>query len=81
MNAIRFGAAAPGIEAGFGYRIVYVDPALVHDALGGRELPFVRDPVQPFTRALASLLADIDEPIDACDVRRSRPRSQLWWRR
>jgi AraC-like DNA-binding protein len=48
---------------------VYVDPALVRSALGGRELPFVRDPVQPFTRAVASLLADIDEPIS--DLRRA----------
>jgi len=34
-----------GTEAGFGYRIVYVDPGLVQQALGGRQLPFVRAPV------------------------------------
>jgi AraC-like DNA-binding protein len=60
---------AAGTEAGFGYRIVYVDPALVCSALGDRALPFVADPVQPFTRVVASLLADIDEPIS--DLRRA----------
>lgn len=34
-----------GTEAGFGYRIAYVDPALVHHALDGAALPFVADPV------------------------------------
>jgi hypothetical protein len=29
-----------GTPEGFGYRIVYVDPALVQQALGGRALPF-----------------------------------------
>jgi AraC-like DNA-binding protein len=57
---------APGTAAGFRYRILYVEPALLHQALDGCELPFVADPVQdptPATRALASLLDDIDEPI------------------
>jgi AraC-like DNA-binding protein len=57
---------APGTEDGFGYRILYVAPELVRDALGGGVLPFVADPVQtpvPATRLVASLLADIDEPI------------------
>ena len=56
----------PGTDAGFGYRILYVAPELVRDALAGRALPFVADPVQeltPAARPLASLLADIDEPI------------------
>lgn len=60
---------APGTEAGFGYRIVYVDPALVRSALGDRALPFVADPVQPFTQVVASVLADIYEPIS--DLRRA----------
>jgi len=63
---------AAGTEAGFRYRIVYVDPALIRQALVDRELPFVSDPVHdqaPVTRAMASLLADLDEPID--DLRRS----------
>ena len=57
---------APGTAAGFRYRILYVEPALLHHALDGGELPFVAEPVQdptPATPALASLLDDIDEPI------------------
>jgi AraC-like DNA-binding protein len=56
----------PGTDDGFGYRILYVAPELVRDALGGRPLPFVADPVHELTppaRPLAALLADIDEPI------------------
>ncbi len=34
-----------GTEAGFVYRIIHVDPALVQAALGGRALPFVANPV------------------------------------
>lgn len=34
-----------GTEAGFAYRIAYLDPALVQRALGGRPLPFVAQPV------------------------------------
>ena len=57
---------AAGTDDGFGYRILYVAPELVRDALGGGPLPFVADPVQtlaPATRLVASLLVDIDEPI------------------
>ena len=56
----------PGTEDGFGYRILYIPPELVRGALGGRALPFVADPVQeptPAVRPIASLLADIDDPI------------------
>jgi len=58
---------AAGTDEGFGYRILYIPPDLVRDALGGAELPFVADPVQepiPATRRIASLLIDIDEPIN-----------------
>src|SRR6266566_8293688 len=57
---------AAGTSEGFGYRILYVAPELIQDALGGGALPFVADPVQeltPATQPMASLLADIDEPI------------------
>src|SRR5215831_11414098 len=57
---------AGGTDAGFGYRILYIAPELVRDALAGRALPFVADPVQeqtPTARPIASLLDDIDEPI------------------
>ena len=56
----------PGTEDGFGYRILYIPPELVRGALGGQALPFVADPVQeptPAVRPIASLLADIDDPI------------------
>jgi AraC-like DNA-binding protein len=58
---------AAGTDEGFGYRVVYVAPELVRDALDGDPLPFVADPVQPPARAtglLAVLLDDVDEPID-----------------
>jgi AraC-like DNA-binding protein len=58
---------AAGTDDGFGYRILYVAPELVRDALGGGgRLPFVADPVltsAPATRLVTSLLDDIDEPI------------------
>jgi AraC-like DNA-binding protein len=56
----------PGTEDGFGYRILYIPPELIRGALDGRALPFVADPVQeptPAVRPIASLLADINEPI------------------
>jgi AraC-like DNA-binding protein len=62
---------AAGTDAGFAYRIVYVEPGLVLRALGGASLPFVRDPVQrrsPAAADLTALLADVDEPVD--DLRR-----------
>ena len=57
---------AAGTDEGFGYRILYIAPELVRDALAGRDLPFVADPVQaltPAVRPIVALLADIDEPI------------------
>ncbi len=57
---------APGTDDGFGYRILYLAPELVREALDGGPLPFVADPVQPSppaTRLVGGLLADIDEPI------------------
>jgi AraC-like DNA-binding protein len=56
----------PATEAGFAYRILYIEPVLVHRALGGRPLPFVSSPVHrhgPAVRDLAGLLADIDDPL------------------
>ena len=58
---------AAGTDGGFGYRILYIPPELVRDALAGGTLPFVADPVQqlvPAAGLIASLLADIDEPIN-----------------
>ncbi|HEY4347177.1 MAG TPA: AraC family transcriptional regulator [Gaiellaceae bacterium] len=56
-----------GTEAGFSYRILYIAPELVRQALGGRTLPFVSAPVPAPSAAsstIAALLADIDEPLD-----------------
>ncbi len=58
---------APGTEAGFGYRIVYVDPALVQAALAGQPLPFVGDPVvdaRHLRRVQKTAIWDIDGEID-----------------
>src|SRR4051812_36157938 len=59
----------PATDAGFSYRIVYVEPQLVAEAVG--RLPFVADPVQDtggaaasLAAALADLLADVDLPLD-----------------
>jgi AraC-like DNA-binding protein len=63
-DEIHDGAA--GTDAGFGYRILYLAPELIRDALDGLDLPFVADPVQeltPQTRPIVALLADIDEPV------------------
>lgn len=63
---------APGTDDGFGYRILYVDPRLVQDALDGAALPFVPDPVIDARRvdpALAAFLDDIDAPLS--DVERT----------
>ena len=57
---------AAGTEDGFGYRIIYLGPELVRQALDGDALPFVANPVQPptpTTRQVASVLDSIDEPI------------------
>src|SRR5260370_7935352 len=57
---------AAGTDGGFGYRILYIPPELVRDALAGSALPFVADPIQqlvPAAGLIASLLSDIAEPI------------------
>lgn len=57
-----------GSEDGFAYRIAYVDPALVRQALNGRgPLPFVADAVLDLTRARRACLAaalDMARPLD-----------------
>lgn len=57
----------PGTDEGFGYRIVYLDPALVQDAVGGLPLPFVADPVlraRQVAPAVLACLDDIDDPLE-----------------
>ena len=45
-----------GTDEGFGYRIVYIDPALIQQALAGRPLPFVADPVVDAHRPCRTIL-------------------------
>lgn len=64
-----------GTDAGFRYRILYVEPALILDALGEarRPLPFVRQPVSNDRRLAAAIrpaLEDFDLPLE--DLRRDQ---------
>jgi AraC-like DNA-binding protein len=60
-----------GTDDGFGYRIAYVDPALIHDALGGEPLPFVAEPVLDMARLQDLRAADIwDLDIDIDEITR-----------
>lgn len=56
-----------GTEDGLRYRILYLEPSLLLDCLGGAPLPFVRDAVvsDPALRGtLLSALAPLDEALD-----------------
>ena len=58
---------AAGSDAGFAYRIAYVDPALIQQALGGAPLPFVADPVFDLTgpqRVLLRPTWEMQNPLD-----------------
>lgn len=59
----------PGGEEGLGYRILYIDPALIGAALGGGPLPFVTDPV---ARA-----REIAAAVEAVFPHREDPREDL----
>ena len=57
---------ASGTDEGFSYRILYLGPELLREALGDRALPSVAEPVHdppPATRWLIELRARVDEPI------------------
>ena len=56
-----------GTDVGFRYRILYVDPGLIGEALGARPLPFVREAVGDDPRLLAAIapaLVDLDQPLE-----------------
>ena len=58
-----------GIAEGFRYRMLYVEPRLIREAMGGqgRALPFVSAAVSQDSRlvgAIASALYDLDGPLD-----------------
>jgi AraC-like DNA-binding protein len=62
---------AAGTEDGFGYRILYLDPALVQQALGGRPLPFVSRAVIESARlpgGLTAAISDIHAEVDGLAV-------------
>jgi AraC-like DNA-binding protein len=56
-----------GTDEGFSYRIAYIDPSLVQEALRGKPLPFVANPVADAARlpeGCAREIWDIDGEID-----------------
>jgi AraC-like DNA-binding protein len=56
-----------GTDEGFGYRIMYIAPRLISEALGSRALPFVRDAVtreSDLHRAICAALDLFDAPIE-----------------
>lgn len=63
-----------GTEAGFRYRMVYIEPALIQQVLGGKPLPFIEgglsdDPrLHRATRALLCNLDSVMEPLEEDDV-------------
>lgn len=52
--------AQPAPE-GFAYRILYIDPYLVQDALGGRSPPFVRNPIVDLAARQSNALSAVWE--------------------
>jgi len=55
-----------GTDEGYGYRIAYIAPRLISEALGSRALPFVRDVVtcgSALHRAICDALCTFDVPI------------------
>ena len=58
-----------GIESGFRYRMLYVEPRLIRQAMGegGRALPFISTAVSQEPRlvaAIAHALRDLEQPLD-----------------
>ncbi len=58
-DELHDGTAAEGNS--FAYRILYLDPGQLQQALGGRPLPFVADPVVRDPALLATLAAALEE--------------------
>jgi AraC-like DNA-binding protein len=59
-----------GSEAGFRYRMLYIEPALIQKALGGRPLPYVPDGISRdprLHRAAAALLDGLDRQMDSLE--------------
>lgn len=57
----------PGTEAGFSYRIIYIDPLLIQQAIGAGPLPFVPDPIvrsDNIAQELFREALDLDDIVD-----------------
>lgn len=56
-----------GTDAGFRYRMLYIEPALIQQILGGRALPFIQHGISTDPRLYAAselLLRSLDAPLD-----------------
>lgn len=56
-----------GTAQGFAYRMVYIEPAMIQNALGGRALPFVEGGVSTDPRLVAATAALLQRVGDAVD--------------
>jgi AraC-like DNA-binding protein len=59
-----------GDDRGFDYRIVYIDPSLIREAVETAPLPFVADPVVDDPLLIAAILEVLDSPVDSDDLAR-----------
>lgn len=56
-----------GDERGFGYRIAYIEPALIRDAAATKTLPFLREPISEdgrLSRAIINIVEPQNDPTD-----------------
>lgn len=59
-----------GTEEGFRYRMLYIDPVLIQQALGGKALPFIAGGLSNDTRvlqAIDSLMRAMEHPIESLE--------------
>ncbi|MCY0965904.1 AraC family transcriptional regulator [Parathalassolituus penaei] len=59
-----------GTEIGFHYKILYLSPEHIQQALGGKPLPFVADGISSDPRivsAISNLLTDLESPLDSLE--------------
>ncbi|WP_344800262.1 AraC family transcriptional regulator [Litoribacillus peritrichatus] len=59
-----------GTQEGFHYKILYIQPELIQNILGGQSLPFVPDGVSKDTRitsAVSGLLDRLDNPLESLE--------------
>ncbi len=59
-----------GTDVGFQYRMMYIEPALIQQILGGKPLPFIKNGISTDPRLYAAtdaLLQSVDKPLDALE--------------